>query len=168
VSGRSEGYRNVKTWLESGNRARKMYSCIVFYEKPIQFLSTGRTSEKENKPAKGDGVKVENNVLDYLPVHTDATLTDLAARTDTKYGTFKKVNFSMVRRVALLAIQKGWLQHERIEEWKNCYGGIPTQITYTATSWDKMSDETLRIKKMGIQQFVEDRTHWDGLTLNAP
>jgi hypothetical protein len=165
ISGRSAGYNAVKVWLEKGNRQKKMFTCLVFYEKPIQFLATGQTAEKEGKTAKGDGEKVASSLTEFLPLHEESTLSDLEARTEAKYGAFKRVNFSMVRRVALLSVQKAWLVNPLVDQWIQRYGGRPSVVNYSNSVWKSMHEETHDIKKLGLDQFKEDQVYWQDVDL---
>jgi len=160
ISGRALGYQQAKAWLDQGDKVRKMLTCLVFYEKPIQFLATGRTAG-----GKGDGNHVDVQLVRYLPQHDATTEGDLLDRLDTKFGAFKRVNFSMVRRVALLAVQKEWIQGNHTRQWVQAYGGRPSQVQYDSSKWMGMTTESFRIKREGIVAFVEDRTFWVDLNL---
>jgi hypothetical protein len=160
VAGRAQGYRDAVAWLREGNAQRKMFSCLVFYEKPIEVLATGRT-----RAGLGDGNAVQNGVLAYLPQHTAPYSADVEARPAARYGHFQHVNFSMIKRVALLALQKRWVQHAIFTQWYTAYGGLPMAVNFSTSRWTSMAPETLEIKRPGIQAFVEDVEFWMDLQL---
>jgi hypothetical protein len=156
ISGRSKGYQDARMWLQEGNSLRKMTTCLVFYEKPITFLVSGGTVNNR----AGDGSSVDNRLLNYLPQHEGAMLNQAHLRSTIKFGAFKNVNFTMVRRVALLSLQKGWLTHELAQQWTKSYGGLPYDLNFDSTKWQRMTDESRRIKREGIEAFKEDRPYW--------
>jgi hypothetical protein len=160
VAGRAQGYRDALAWLHEGNAQRKMFSCLVFYEKPIELLAQGRT-----RGGAGDGAAVQNGVLAYLPQHTAPFPADVAARAVARYGHFQHVNFSMVKRVALLSLQKRWAQHAIFNQWYVAYGGLPMNVNFQTSRWTQMAEETRNIKQQSIQAFVEDVEFWMDLNL---
>jgi hypothetical protein len=163
IAGKAKGYDDAVEWLEDGAHKRKIFTCIVFYEKPIEFLSSGKT--KDGK--KGDGKKVDDKLINYLPMHAGELQEEVAAREIKKFGAFAKVNFTMVRRIALLALQKGWAEEGMAKQWEVAYGGTPMKITFDNSKWNGMADETKKIKQEGIQMFKDEREYWMDLELDV-
>jgi len=162
IAGKSQGYDDAVEWLEEGHAKRKIFTCIIFYEKPVEFLATGKTKTS----GKGDGKKVEDKLAEYLPHHEGSLQKEVAERDPKRYGVFAKVNFTMVRRVALLALQKGWAEDNTRHLWEVAYGGRPMAINFDNAKWHSMAKETREIKEEGIRAFQDEREYWMDMELD--
>jgi hypothetical protein len=162
IAGKQQGYDDAVDWLEEGHAKRKIFTCIVFYEKPVEFLATGKTKSS----GKGDGKKVEDKLAEYLPMHEGPLQKEVAERDPKRYGVFTKVNFTMVRRVALLSLQKGWAEDDTRHQWEVAYGGRPTAINFDNAKWHSMQKETREIKQEGIKAFQDEREYWVDMELS--
>jgi hypothetical protein len=140
INGKGDGYKAMLNWLKE-NRDAKIQVCTVFAEKPIQFLATGKT-----KSNKGDGVAVNDALLQYLPLHEDEEL--VIARDVAKYGSFIKVNFTMVKRVALYGAE--YTNIPASIDWVKRHGGKPSVVQRASL---KGTEETIRIKWESITRF---------------
>jgi len=140
INGKGDGYKAMLNWLKD-NRDAKIQVCTVFAEKPIQFLATGKT-----KSNKGDGVAVDDALLQYLPLHDNEDL--VAARDAAKYGSFVRVNFTMVKRVALYGAE--FTNLPASIDWVKRYGGKPSVVQRTSL---KGNEDTIRIKWESITRF---------------
>jgi len=158
IGGAAEGYDRAHKFLKHADGERRALTCLVFYEKPVQFLATGKTKSGE----KGDGTAVDKSVLSYLPQHSDDTRP--TSRNSLKFGEFSNVNFAMVRRVALLAIEYELLPKKYIDQWKSNYGGSPSEVSFSGGKWSQMNPETWTIKKEGIRKFQMESVYWNALT----
>jgi hypothetical protein len=163
VSGHAEGYRQAHEWIkEGGNQQRKMFACVIFFEKPVQFLATGRTRVTN----KGDGTGVNQDIIRYLPSLTQELKNALPVpRSPEKYGAFIDVNFSKVKRVAMLAIQKQWLNHALVDQWIKGYGGLPTEYNLLAPKWVKMDHDTRLIKQQILEELKSEQSTWENFAL---
>jgi hypothetical protein len=165
VSGHGEGYTLAYNWLkEQKNKRKTMFSCLIFYEKPIQFLAHGRT-----RNGKGDGEAVDKSILKYLPQLDASQIKDLEKeREHDKYGAFINVNFTMVRRIALMTVEMSWLVDPIVPQWTKGYGGIPTMYNLRAPKFIKMKKrETLDIKVGHLEEFKAEKPTWSLFTWEA-
>jgi hypothetical protein len=147
INGTGKAYGDMLAWLKK-DKDLKIFACTVFYEKPIEFLSKGET-----KTGKGDSKPVDSRVLNYLPIHSDETLVQ--NRSVEKYGVFIKVNFTMVKRVALYGAEH--TNNPKSLEWVRRYGGKPSAITIESI---KGNDETKRIKWETVIRFRAEMTNY--------
>jgi hypothetical protein len=165
VSNKGLCYRLLLNWLAEGDGMKKAMTCLVFYSKPLVFLATGKTRAKKNVngevviPARGDGRPVDDKVLHFLPhlakeqldemdKHPVATESAIIRRN----GKFKTVNFSMVRRCALLAAEH-LPAEDLVKQWIRVHGGRPMSVNLS--SWD-VSNETSKIRAEQILELQMD------------
>jgi hypothetical protein len=147
INGSGKAYGDMLAWLKK-DKDLKIYTCTVFYEKPIEFLAKGET-----KTGKGDSKPVDSRVLRYLPIHDDKMLA--ANRSIEKYGVFIDVNFTMVKRVALFGAEH--TNNPKSLEWVKRYGGKPSAITIDSI---KGNDETVKIKWETVIRFRAEMTNY--------
>jgi hypothetical protein len=159
IGGSQQAYLQIREFLNQGAATRKMVTCLIFYEKPVQFLATGRT-----RAGSGDGIAVNGDLLRYLPQHDDENA--YRERTEAKFGLFRKVNFTMVRRIALLALEYDRLPRDMLRSWEAAYGGKPRTLDFSIGRWTQMDEETRRIKREGINRFRSEHIWWNGFFTN--
>lgn len=171
ISGHALGYEQAYKFIyeEEGEVCQKrMFSCVLFFEKPIQFLATGKT-----KKGKGDGKAVDKKLLEYLPILSDDEIALFEKPRDKKkFGAFICVNFTKVRRVALLAVEKNWLKHDVVNQWIKGYGGRPTMYQTYAPKWTKMDStqtgsEQREIKIKMLEEFKSEFKIWEAFTIEG-
>jgi len=158
ISGSGEGYRLALRWLASDpdSFTKKTTTCLIFHEKPASFLITGTS-----KAGSGDGVAVNPALIQYLPSHDDDEDIPRNKRTGELWHAFRRVNFSMVRRVALLSLENEWLPKKHYDQWVDRYGGKPTKLDLEAPIFKAMAEETRRIRYQQLKQFRKDQHYWE-------
>jgi len=163
IAGTGVGFEMMKTFLKDHPK-RKIHACMVFYEKPIAFLSQGKA-----KKNKGDGKKLTKRVLEYLPLHSEEELKKMGDRnSNDKFGEFSKVNMTMVRRVALYAAEKKLENIPIVKSWLLKYGGVPSSLKADSKCFAKMNDKTKEIKLDGILKFVSEEPFWKNTNIKVP
>jgi len=165
VSNKGECYKMLHAWLLEGHAMKKAMTCLVFFSKPLVFLITGKTRQKVDRDGtllekpKGDGKAVDDALLGLLPhlgedqlhqMEQDGVMTE--ASVIRRKSKFRSVNFSMVRRCALLACQH-LPQEGLVKQWMRVHGGRPLAVN--TNSWDK-NDQSWFIRAEQVEELQED------------
>jgi hypothetical protein len=145
-------------------------ACMVFFEKPKEFLILGRSRNQ----GSGDGRGIGESVYGILPMlsETDYEAMRTSLDRDARRGydlrqrypeRARKLNFSMIKRIALIGAQK--MSHDTtikiFQQWWRAYNGLrPDEVIITLAMCGGNS-ETLRIKKDQFDQFKYSKTHWN-------
>lgn len=150
--------------LADGVKLKTLDACILFMEKPVDLLITGRSKKMTagNLAEKG---KVDVATAAFLPkltatelgARTAQQVTDMTTRRAAWPNEFKNVNMSKVKRIALLGLQLSPKYTKVMKEWRKVYSGRPCNATIPA----KVTGVTRTIKQAEIDQFIQAKSQWN-------
>jgi hypothetical protein len=171
IFGGSAKYESVQQFLASqgpGNSLSVYGAAILFYEKPLQFLSKGSTKHSSDLSKA-----IDKGILRWVPKMSDEQKTE-AAKGPTgqgfqsrllRNGDFGTVNKTSIRILSLL------FYHDIVSSGKDVssikifnqfilkYGKKP--IPEVIKDLLQKGDETSRIKAEGMEQFWAERFIWE-------
>lgn len=154
VSDKGEGWKQSLAWLSSGDgrdAKKKALTCVIFFVHPLRWLDKGFIKKDGMITESPDGFRgVSEQVLMFLPTHEGDVEIENAER---RASAFRAVNFSSVRRVALMALQ---VLPERsiIAQWIVAHGGRPSNLRKKPE--EGKSAETNRIFNLNILEFQSE------------
>lgn len=105
VSGTGKGWEDALAWLgKDGNTLRKAMSCIMLFVHPLRYVEAGmiKTATGEIKRADETFQGYDKSLLSFLPKLENL---DSIKNSERREAAFGKVNFSMVKRVALMTLE---------------------------------------------------------------
>jgi hypothetical protein len=134
--------------LDRRTKARVIHSCVIFYEQPRRFLITGAT-----RAGGVIGEGVDERIVKYLPTVTDEEWESMPSAHKKKrenWGRFETISVGRIKRIALISLEK-FDEHPVVMKWRKKYGGKPLEIELQKVG--NMNDETLKIKKLDLDEF---------------
>jgi hypothetical protein len=172
VAGGGQGYDKIPEFLRD-NAEFKIITCIVFSEKPRKLLITGSTKidgyddRRSMEKAKGTGKGVDERLAQYLPMLTDEEYAEVMKDRETErlrkhFGAFSKVNFSMARRVAMVALE--YLPTDFnpvVAQFFSKYDNKrPSEITIDDAAFAELSSDSVKVKREQIMRFKSEAKYW--------
>jgi hypothetical protein len=158
IFGNGDNWASAYEWLVDGNNAmilKKSKLAVIFLEKPKKLLATGRT-----KTGKGTGKALSSSLVKMMPLLTDEQIV-AAAPYRADFGEFAKVNFSLLTRAGLIALEMRIGESKIHEDWLEKYGGSPLHVDYEAYGFQKMSVDTRRIFDERLVDMKAFRHRWE-------
>jgi len=158
-----EGYKLAKAWLheKENQKIKRAYACLTFIEKPPLYLITGVSKKDKDGAYTQDDNKghLDDKIIKYLPVLTAIPKDDDSKTKRQHWGQFKLINMSMIRRVAFIAIEDKILPDniKIVANFKARWGDTISFIDDTKPGWDKITGETLLIRKKQYTMFTHER-----------
>lgn len=150
------GYELAMKWLEEGDGMRKGLTCLVFAEKPLAFMATGRVKTSGENTGEGASEKL----MDYLPTLSKSEVeSDVTAEWRKKLGPWAKVNMTRVRIVAFLFVQF-FPKLKLTSQWIRAYGGKPSVVSGRRSG---AAEETNSIRMEQIGDFKAQQDLWKGM-----
>jgi len=154
-----EGYKQAEQWLHENEKTagKKALACIVFVEKPSEFVITGKL--RKNKDKGDDKGMLNDKILPFLPKLDMMPDDPKSIAKRANWGNFKLINLSMIRRVAYMAIEDDLLPAENklVANWKLRWGNKPSEQDYTRQGWIRAAEATKRIRKDQLNLFLRER-----------
>ena len=136
--GTGEGWIKAKDFMDesvkNGTIDALTEIAIVFLSKPRSILITGCNSKGKQITEK----MIDPKLATFLPSLSDEQLLEMGKSRDN-FGSFSKVNFTMVRRVAILALDNMLFAGKVKQSWLDHFGNTPSNL-------DLNSDVVLNMK----------------------
>lgn len=171
LGGDGAAWTETAAWfgaLADDIKLKVLNSCIIFMEKPTQFLVTGKTKAMMTAGTMAKPV-VDVSVALYLPKISDADIAAMdvmdKAKMDKNRLTwpdeFKKINTSRIRRVALLGLQLCTRKTDLMDKWYVLYQGRPAVAVVPV----KVTGPTRTIKEGDLSSFKNAKGIWSSATV---
>jgi len=174
ISGSGQAYNAAFDFLSglNGRRfVRAVETCLIIHEKPKILMMTGRT-----KSGKDVGKRLSIKLVKVMPMLSEEQIKERDESTKEadirgrkarmSYAPeWRNVNFSCVRRIALMAIEFKVLSYKKSSVISTIYQKYPQGITTTDWTLDncKGNDLTLKSRMESKDELVRNKVHWSKL-----
>jgi len=121
-------WESVHEYLEGAqSRGKAIHACLQFFIHPKNFMADGALADGKGKADGG----VSDDILALLPqLETVAELASVDKGKTTRHARLHKINFTIVSRIALMALHFYGKTSSTTMGWCIKYGGSPCDVTY--------------------------------------
>lgn len=156
VSDSGAGWEQSLEFLRAGSAVKKSLTCVMFFSHPLRWLESGVVNRDGDVAEDFKGV--DNQVLQFLPERSGGSVKEKRAN-----SIYKGVNFTSVRRIALMALQN-LPQKSIIAQWIKVHKGRPAQAplpqpdpeSEVKTQTNKILRETLEGFRAEYKPYVAE------------